>query len=57
MLISPSSAVESIDANRYGKLTSAWIWEITAASQSAMAAEKHFMAPNNFWKERKIEIN
>lgn len=45
MLISPSSAANFTDANRHGQLTSAWICEITAASQSDMAAVKHFMAP------------
>lgn len=56
MLISPSSSASNfIDANRYGKLTSAWICEITAASQSDMAAVKHFMAPWQFLKRQENE--
>lgn len=46
MLISPIQRLlqkTSLDAKRYGKLTSAWICVTTAASQSVMAAEKHLM--------------
>lgn len=40
----------------YGKLTSAWICETTAASQSVMAAEKHLMSPWRFLKLKKMEL-